>query len=25
MDVDGVEKPNGANGIGHHVDEVMAH
>jgi histone chaperone ASF1 len=25
MEVDGVEKPNGANGLEHHVDEVMAH
>jgi histone chaperone ASF1 len=25
MELDGVEKPNGANGIQHHVDEVMAH
>jgi len=25
MELDGVEKPNGANGIHHQVDEVMAH
>jgi hypothetical protein len=25
MEVDGVEKPNGTNGVEHHVDEVMAH
>jgi len=25
MELDGVEKPNAANGIQHHVDEVMAH
>jgi len=25
MEVDGVEKPNGTNGLEHHVDEVMAH
>ncbi|KAE9369733.1 histone deposition protein Asf1 [Stipitochalara longipes BDJ] len=25
MEVDGVEKPNGTNGLDHHVDEVMAH
>jgi histone chaperone ASF1 len=25
MEVDGVEKPNGTNGVEHHMDEVMAH
>jgi histone chaperone ASF1 len=25
MEVDGVEKPNGASGVEHHMDEVMVH